>query len=64
MGFVRDSVGGRPNSRFSLVYMLCFPVRFANRGDKEINVFFFNLLYKSNLGYYSLLDKHMIRFYM
>lgn len=49
-GFVRDSVGGRPNSRFSLVYMPCFPVRFVNRRDKEINVFLFSLLYKSNLG--------------
>lgn len=37
-GFVRDSVGGRPNSRFSLVCMPCSSVRFVNRSDKEINV--------------------------
>ena len=56
-----DEVKGRLNSHFSLVYMPCFPIRFVNRNDKEINVFlFFSLLYKPNLGYYSLLDKHMM----
>ena len=60
-GFVWNHIKGRLNSHFSLVYMPCFPIRFVNRNDKEINVFlFFSLLYKPNLGYYSLLDKHMM----
>lgn len=40
-GFVWDHIKGRLNSHFSLVYMPCFPIRFVNRNDKEINVFLF-----------------------